>query len=296
MYDTTKPYIGKLLRLVEKCRGNIPASTDGIGTKGIYHWKQRTFRNAVIDSLAMNLNDLVVMRAKATGLNNHIMVPREDEEAILDIVKNISEECCRRNIKILSGETAVHDDMSGVEISMSIIGEYIGKKQENKFGIGDYLIGIKSSGLHSNGFTRVRKVFKNEFREDFTKPTIIYYDAVLELLGKFDVHGMVHVTGGAFTKIKPYLNGNDVLFSRKDGFARQDIFYVLYKKDIPDEEMYKTFNCGIGFLLSVNPNDAKQVLLDLQSQNLEARVVGKTVKGNNNVKIESMFSHKKVVF
>lgn len=296
MYDTTKPYAKKVLELVDKCKGNIPASTDGIGTKGIYHWNRRTFKSAVLDALAMNFNDMAVLRARVTGLHNHIILPEEDEEAILDIVKNISEECDKRNIKILSGETAIHNDAKGLEISMSVIGKYVGKKRKNNFEIGDVLVGIKSSGLHSNGFTRVREVFKDEFREDFTKPTIIYYDAILPIVKKFDVHGMTHVTGGAFTKIKQYLNGNDVLFSRKGGFVPQDIFYDLYLKGISDEEMYKTFNCGVGFVLSVNPDDAEEIIFDMGHKDLEARVIGEVIKGSNNIKIESMLSQKEVIF
>ena len=100
MYNTTKPYIPKILDLIKDCKKDIPASTDGIGTKGVYHWRQRTFRNAVLDALAMNLNDMAVIRAKATGLHNHIMIPQDDEEAILEIVDNLAEECRRRNILI----------------------------------------------------------------------------------------------------------------------------------------------------------------------------------------------------
>ena len=82
MYNTTKPYTDKILKIIERCRGKIPASTDGVGTKGIYHWQQKTFRNAVLDALAMNLNDMAVVKAKARGLHNHIMIPEDDEKAI----------------------------------------------------------------------------------------------------------------------------------------------------------------------------------------------------------------------
>lgn len=294
MYDTTKPYIPKILDLIKDCKGDIPASTDGIGTKGVYHWRQRTFRNAVLDSLAMNLNDMAVIRAKAIGLHNHIMIPQDDEEAILEIVDNLAEECRRRNILIYSGETAIHEqDMKGIEISISISGEYV-QQRKNKFELGDLLIGIKSSGLHSNGFTKIREIFRNEYKNEFVEPTVIYYDKILELIKQFDIRGMAHITGGAYTKLKKSLNGVDVGIE-KHNLKPQDIFYELYNRGIADEEMYKTFNCGVGFILSVQKEDPNKIIEYLKSD-FEADIIGKIVSGNGKIKINSMFSEEKIGF
>src|SRR3989344_1692916 len=293
MYNTTKPYTKKILELIKDCKADIPASTDGIGTKGIYHWKYRTFRNAVLDAMAMNLNDMAVLRAKVTGLHNHIILPEEDEEAILEIVGNIARECKRRDIKILSGETAIHNTLSELEISVSVIGEYV-QKRENKFERGNSLVGITSSGLHSNGFTKVREIFGETFRNEFIEPTKVYYDAVLDLIRRYDIPGLCHITGGAFTKIKQYLNSNDATISDKHILLPQQIFRDI-SKVISDEEMYKTFNCGIGFTLSVSPADEKDIIYDLENKGLIASVIGNVTKGNGNVKIDSMFTRNRIV-
>lgn len=294
MYNPTKPYASKILELISDCKGDIPASTDGIGTKGIYHWKQRTFRNAVLDAMAMNLNDLAVMRARATGLHNHIILPEEDEEAILEIIRNIAEECKNRNIKILSGETAIHDTLNELEISVSIIGEYCNERRDNKFIRGDSLVGIASSGLHSNGFTLVRKIFEDEFRREFVEPTLIYSGAVLDLNEGHNINGMCHITGGAFTKIKQYLNGSDAIIYNNHSLRPQQVFRDIAAK-IQDEKMYKTFNCGVGFVLSVSPESAENVVSQLRDDGLEADVIGEVIEGNGNVKIDSMFNQREVV-
>jgi len=293
MYNTTKPHIPKILNLIKDCKGNVPASTDGIGTKGIYHWRQRTFRNAVLDALAMNLNDMAVIRAKAIGLHNHIMIPQDDEEAILEIVDNLTEECRRRNILIYSGETSIHDNINGLEISISVSGEYV-QQRKNKFELGDLLIGIKSSGLHSNGFTKVREIFRNEYKNEFVEPTVIYYDKILELIKRFDIHGLSHITGGAYTKLKKSLDDIDVRIE-KHNLKPQDIFYELYNRGISDEEMYKTFNCGVGFILSVQREDSNKIIEYLKSD-FETDIIGKIVSGNGKVKINSMFSGEKIEF
>lgn len=295
MYDTTKPYTDRILELVQSCKRDIPASTDGIGTKGIYHWQQRTFRNAVLDALAMNLNDMAVLRAKAIGLHDHIMIPEDDDEAIYEIVRNLVEECKKRNIFLDSGETAIHNNIEGLEISVSIYGEYVGKRRKNKFYEGDSLIGIKSNGLHSNGFTKVREVFGEEYWEEFTRPTSIYYDVVIDLINQFDINGMVHVTGGAYTKLKPLLNNTDVMINNKHKLIPHEIFRELYERGVSDKEMYRTFNCGIGFVLSVK-NGLEGIVSRLNDSGFDAEQIGIVVPGTRKVKIESKFSQEEIIF
>jgi phosphoribosylaminoimidazole (AIR) synthetase len=160
MYDPTKPYKKDILELIkqtwetpyvsveEPMEGVYPIikkkfsylevdHTDGIGTKGVYHWHQKTFRNAALDALAMNLNDLALMRAIPYKLQNHILIPEDDKEAILEIVASLTEECKKRNIAITGGETSIHNNIDGLEISISISG-FIKNYKPNRFEIGEY--------------------------------------------------------------------------------------------------------------------------------------------------------------
>jgi phosphoribosylformylglycinamidine cyclo-ligase len=295
MYKTNKPYIEKILSLVKKTyTKNIrqPASSDGIGTKGFYHWQQKSFRNAVLDALAMNFNDMAVLRARICSLQDHIILSLDDEKIILEIVENLVDECKKRNIQIIAGETSIHNDFVGLEISVAVQGVYENYKKNN-FPVGDVLVGIRSSGLHSNGFTKVREVFKNEFRKEFIEPTLIYYDKILELNSKFNIHGMEHITGGAFARLKKFLNGSDIEI--ESSLKPHEIFNEIYSRGVSDYEMYKTFNCGIGFVLSVSDEDLKDIISDLNNSGFVAEIIGKVVKGNGQIKIKSAFSDELVV-
>jgi len=310
MYDPTKPYKKQILELikqtwetpyvfvkesiypiVEKKFSYLEVDhTDGIGTKGIYHWRQRTFRNAVIDALAMNLNDLALVRARPYKLQSHILVPEDDKNAILEIVETFAEECKKRDIVITGGETSVHDNIDGIEISVTVSG-FISRYKPNRFEIGDVLVGIRSNGLHSNGFTKVREVFGKEYRPEFVDPTRIYLDSILALDEKFDIHGMMHVTGGAYTKLKDLLHNADVKLKRNHELQPQPIFRDLHARGVSDEEMYKIFNCGVGFVLSVFPQDADKIISEL-----DADVIGEITSGTGKVKVESVFSNEEIEF
>ena len=295
MYDTTKPYTKNILSLIKptwKRKFPSSASVDGIGTKGIYHWEQRSFRNATLDALAMNLNDMGVMSSKVRTLQDHIMLPEDDEEAIIEIVQVLSKECKKRDIEINAGETSIHRNLDGLEIGISVQGDYLTTKR-NRFVRGDYLVGIGSNGLHSNGFTRVRELFGDEFRPEFIEPTFIYYDLILNLIAKREINGMVHVTGGAYTKLKNILEREDLVI--QESFHPQPIFYDIYKRGLSDEEMYKTFNCGIGFVLGVSEKDSRKVIAQSNNHGFKAEVIGRVIDGKGKVRIKSAFSGRKIV-
>ncbi len=306
MYNPIKPYGGRIYQAIKKTwqtpyitvsDGPYPIikkkfswpevdHTDGIGTKGIYHWQKSTWRNAVLDALAMNLNDLALARAVPYKLQNHIILPVEDER-ILKIIKALALECQKRKIAITGGENSFHGNAQGMDISMTVSG-FVKKNKPNEFRVGDTLIGFKSNGLHSNGFTLVRKVFGKKFRPDFVKPTQIYLDTILALDKVCDIRGMMHVTGGAFTKLKKLLKSGDVLIRRSHKIQPQQIFQEVYSFGTSEPEMYQTFNCGIGFIISVPKAQAGKIVSKVK----EADIIGEVVKGNSHIHIESAFSKK----
>ena len=311
MYNSTKPYRRQILDLIEKTwetpyvhvtKGIYPViirkyscheidHTDGIGTKGIYHWEHRTFRNAVLDALAMNLNDLALARAVPYKLQNHIFIPEDDKPAIIEIAEALTDECIKRKIAITGGETSIHNNLNGLEVSLTVSG-FIKSRRRNRFEIGDYLIGIKSNGLHSNGFTKVRELFHKEFREEFVEPTRIYFDEIDSLNERFHLNGMMHITGGAFTKLKDLLVEADLELRRNYMPEPQQIFKDLYNKGISDEEMYKIFNCGIGFILSVPKKETDKIMDKLK----DSYIIGDVVPGKRRIIIESAFSDKILEF
>ncbi len=306
MYNPTKPYKHQILKLIESTwntpyvrvrRGVYPLikrnftypevdHTDGIGTKGFYHWKAGSFRAAVIDALAMNLNDLALVRAIPYKLSNHITVPKEDER-VFKIVQAIATECRKRHIAMVGGESSFHNNLEGLDISMTVSGFVIDPKP-NMCRVGDVLIGLKSSGLHSNGLTKVRNLFGTTIRKEFTLPTAIYLDQILDLISTHTVHGMMHITGGAFTKLRDILGRADALISQPKVLSPQKIFRELYSKGLSNKTMYSTFNCGIGFVLSVPRSEISKILSRLSG----AAVIGEVVKGNGTIRITSAFDQK----
>lgn len=311
MYNPTKPYKNKIISLIRKTwhtpfisikEGIYPIirkkfdysevdHTDGIGTKGIYHWQKRAFKNAVLDALAMNLNDLAMARAIPYKLQNHIILPKDGHNAILKTLGYLSKECIKRKIAITGGETSIHNNSDGLDISMTVSG-FVIKPKPNQFRTGDLLIGIKSNGIHSNGFTRVREVFKSNYRPEFIVPTRIYLDQILELDNKIKMNGLMHITGGAFTKLKQVLPKNcDIVINRDHKLKPHKVFYELYKRGTGDEEMYKTFNCGVGFVFSTSPVNIKKIL-----PCKDMAVLGQIIPGKGKIKIESVFSNKIVIY
>jgi len=311
MYNPVKPYKHEILKSIERTwrtpyvevtRGVYPLikkksayakyaevdHTDGIGTKGFYHWKAGTFRAAVLDALAMNLNDLALVRAVPYKLSNHITAPVEDAR-VFKVVQAMVKECRKRRIAMVGGENSFHNTTDGLDISMTVSG-FVKKPKSNVCKVGDVLIGLKSSGLHSNGITTVRKVFKNKTRPEFTVPTKIYLDAVLKVCDKHQVNGMMHITGGAFTKLEDILKGTDAEIRHPRALKPQKIFFDLRKK-IPNKQMYSTFNCGIGFVLSVPKREVERVLRRLPA----SAVIGRVVKGTGKVRITSGFDGQAVV-
>lgn len=309
MYNPSKPYTEQILSLIKdtwrsphanvynggpyplvqpKFNSHLAAHTDGIGTKGMFHWKQRTFRNAVLDALAMNLNDLLLVRARPCFILDHIILPEDDKKAIVQIVEELSKECRQREIIIAGGETSIQNNLDGMDISISVIGYLKDKPKPNIFEPGDVLLGIQSDGLHSNGFTKVRELFPDSWkRTDFTCPTHFYTHQVEPMLGS--INAMAHITGGAFTKLKFMLAGDAII---RKTTLRQPIFDEIYAKGVSDEEMYRTFNCGIGFIMGVAPEKV-EILVKSWFKNCE--IIGEVVPGSGNVSIESVFSDKKIV-
>ncbi len=307
MYNPTKPYKHQILKLIESTwntpyvkvesglypvvtkKFSLPEiqHTDGIGTKGLYHWKHRTFRNAVVDALAMNLNDLAMAGALPYAIQNHIVLPKDDHKAILDIVKALAAECRERKIAMTGGEISIHSDAKGMDISITVSG-VLPRKLKNQCKVGDVLVGLASSGLHSNGITKVREVFGNRYRKELIEPTRIYLDEILTIFNKCKINGMMHITGGAFTKLKDILGKADAIITHPQKLQPQKIFHEMFARGLSNKTMYSTFNCGIGFILSVPRKEVKKILAHLQN----SAIIGKVVRGSGKVRITSAFDQK----
>ncbi|GAA0088252.1 phosphoribosylformylglycinamidine cyclo-ligase [Clostridium perfringens] len=279
----------------------LVSGTDGVGTKLDIACKKRKFDTVGIDCVAMCVNDILCHGAKPLFFLDYIACGKLEAEVSSDLVKGVAEGCIKSQCSLIGGETA---EMPGMykEGDYDIAGFAVGIVDKDKIingkdiKSGDKLIGIASSGVHSNGYSLIRKVFKN-LDEDFNEkaiweelltPTKIYVKPVLSLLEKFNIKGMAHVTGGGFYENLPRMLSKEGLsiVINKNSYEIPEIFKKLMELGVKEEEMYNTFNMGIGFVLCVEEDEVEEVLKELSKQGEKAFEIGYINAGGEGVCIK----------
>ena len=264
------------------------SGTDGVGTKLDIAFKMKKYDTVGIDCVAMSVNDILCSGVQTLFFLDYIACGGLDAEIAAELVKGVAEGCVDCGCALLGGETAempgFYDegkyDLAGFGVGIGSKGEII---TGEKIKAGDVLIGLSSTGVHSNGFSLVRKLVQN-FNEPFNDngnptvktigeallvPTRIYVRPVMEVLSKFrsSVHGMVHITGGGFyeniPRMYPKAKGNKkqlISIIDRSGWDIPPIFGELIKLGADLENVYNTFNMGIGFVLAVKASDADSIV------------------------------------
>ncbi|MGV1055159.1 phosphoribosylformylglycinamidine cyclo-ligase [Clostridium perfringens] len=279
----------------------LVSGTDGVGTKLDIACKKRKFDTVGIDCVAMCVNDILCHGAKPLFFLDYIACGKLEAEVSSDLVKGVAEGCIKSQCSLIGGETA---EMPGMykEGDYDIAGFAVGIVDKDKIingkdiKSGDKLIGIASSGVHSNGYSLIRKVFKNldeDFNgkaiwEELLTPTKIYVKPVLSLLEKFNIKGMAHVTGGGFYENLPRMLSEEGLsiVINKNSYEIPEIFKKLMELGVKEEEMYNTFNMGIGFVLCVEEDEVEEVLKELSKQGEKAFEIGYINAGGEGVCIK----------
>ncbi|EPB8178715.1 phosphoribosylformylglycinamidine cyclo-ligase [Clostridium perfringens] len=279
----------------------LVSGTDGVGTKLDIACKKRKFDTVGIDCVAMCVNDILCHGAKPLFFLDYIACGKLEAEVSSDLVKGVAEGCIKSQCSLIGGETA---EMPGMykEGDYDIAGFAVGIVDKDKIingkdiKAGDKLIGIASSGVHSNGYSLIRKVFKNldeDFNgkaiwEELLTPTKIYVKPVLSLLEKFNIKGMAHVTGGGFYENLPRMLSEEGLsiVINKNSYEIPEIFKKLMELGVKEEEMYNTFNMGIGFVLCVEEDEVEDVLKELSKQGEKAFEIGYINAGGEGVCIK----------
>ena len=279
----------------------LVSGTDGVGTKLDIACKKRKFDTVGIDCVAMCVNDILCHGAKPLFFLDYIACGKLEAEVSSDLVKGVAEGCIESQCSLIGGETA---EMPGMykEGDYDIAGFAVGIVDKDKIingkdiKSGDKLIGIASSGVHSNGYSLIRKVFKNLYEdfngkaiwEELLTPTKIYVKPVLSLLEKFNIKGMAHVTGGGFYENLPRMLSKEGLsiVINKNSYEIPEIFKKLMELGVKEEEMYNTFNMGIGFVLCVEEDEVEEVLKELSKQGEKAFEIGYINAGGEGVCIK----------
>jgi len=277
----------------------IVACTDGVGTKIEIANTLNKFDTIGIDLVAMSVNDLIVQGAKPLLFLDYISINKIDLTKLKSIIKGIVNGCKQSMCELVGGETA---EMPGTyekgkfDIAGFAVG-VVGKNKillKNKIKKNDLVLAIPSSGLHSNGFSLVRyllnkkkiNIKKNSFlKSELLKPTKIYVKEVLKLIDKNLINGCANITGGGLAdNIKRVIPDNLVAEINLNEVKALKIFKWLNKNGISDNEMLKTFNCGVGFCLIISPKKYKSVKKKF-TKKFKPYIIGKISIGKNKVKL-----------
>ena len=276
----------------------LVSGTDGVGTKLELAFKTKKYDTVGIDCVAMCVNDILCHGAKPLFFLDYIACGKLEAEVASDLVKGVSDGCVMSECALVGGETA---EMPGFykEGEYDIAGFAVGIVDKDKIingkniKPGDKLIGIASSGVHSNGFSLVRKLY-TDLNEEFNgeevwktliTPTKIYVKPILNLIEKFEIKGMSHITGGGFIENVPRMfNGSELTAEiRKDSYPLPAIFEDMINKGVSRDHMYNTFNMGIGFVLCVDEKDVDSVIKELYELGEKAYEIGVVTAGGEGV-------------
>jgi phosphoribosylformylglycinamidine cyclo-ligase len=271
----------------------LVSGTDGVGTKLKLAIDSGLHDTIGIDLVAMCVNDVLVQGAEPLFFLDYFATGKLDVATAGRVIAGIAEGCRQAGCALVGGETAEMPGMYAAK-DYDLAGFNVGVVEKSKIldgskvKVGDALIGIASSGPHSNGYSLIRKILEvsgtrleadfngKSFAETLLTPTRIYVKPVLKLLAALDVHALAHITGGGLPGNVPRVlpeNTRAVLDSKR--WQRPAIFDWLQKAgNVADDEMYRTFNCGLGMVIAVAPKDAEACVRLLNDAGEQAMIVG----------------------
>lgn len=286
----------------------LVSGTDGVGTKLMIAFEADKHDTIGIDAVAMCVNDVLVQGALPMFFLDYIAVGKNHPQVIEQIVKGVADGCVQAECALIGGETAEMPDMYD-EHHYDLAGFCVGAVDRSrlldgqKIAAGDVLIGLPSSGCHSNGFSLIRKVLLKDAKldlqatfeelggktlaEELLTPTRIYVKAIKHLLDKVDIKGMSHITGGGFYENVPRMMTDGLTAQiHLDSFPRLPIFDLIQKTgNIPERDMYNTFNMGIGMVLALPAAQAALALEILSAAGETAYQIGEVISGEDGVKL-----------
>ena len=284
----------------------LVSGTDGVGTKQRIAQLMDKHDTVGIDCVAMCVNDIICCGAKPLFFLDYIAIGKNEPEKVASLVAGVAEGCVQAGCALIGGETAEHPgtmsaedyDLAGFSVGVVDKAKILDPKSVQP---GDVLLALPSSGVHSNGYSLVRKVFDVEHAdlgrfvpelgkslgEALLTPTRIYVKPVLAALEAAEVHALSHITGGGFYENIPR-SLPEGLCARIDKAAiRSPAIFALIRKlgNIPERDMFNTFNMGVGMSMAVSPATADRALELLRAQGVEAYVMGEIIRGEERIRL-----------
>jgi phosphoribosylformylglycinamidine cyclo-ligase len=287
---------GHYAGLIEIDSKMLALHSDGVGTKVIIAQIMDSFDTVGIDCIAMNVNDIICVGAQPIAFIDYIALKHLNGNLIYELVKGLIKGAKQSEMPIVGGETAILPDLfSGTgKNAFDLAGMVLGMTSKSrlvlgdKIRVGDVILGIESSGLHSNGYSLARKILLSKYSieekpkyltrplgEELLIPTRIYVKPVMEILERqtIDVSGFAHITGGSFTKLSRL--SRTVRFNLNHLPIAKGIFkQIQLDGRVNSKEMYKTFNMGIGFCVVMRKNSLDRVIRIFERHKMKCRQIG----------------------
>ena len=286
--DFVLPIKGHYAGLFKVGTQTLAMHCDGVGSKILVAEEVGKFDTVGIDCVAMNANDIVCVGAKPLVLVDYLALAKEDAALVSEIIRGLQKGAGEAGCAIIGGETAILPDMiKGGKKPFDLAATCVGVVEGDvitgeKMKVGDVVVGLESSGIHSNGYTLARRMLDTKkWGKAMLKPTRIYVKPVLEMLSSCRIHGLAHITGGAYSKLARIGAYGKVGFLLDAMPKTAGVMAELEKKVGNDYEFYRTFNAGIGMCVVCPKGDAAKVIGIAKKYGIVAKIIGSIVEGND---------------
>ncbi|MEW6722780.1 MAG: phosphoribosylformylglycinamidine cyclo-ligase [Candidatus Micrarchaeota archaeon] len=277
-YGEPLPVFGHYGGLFKCGEETLVMHTDGVGTKLLLAQDMGKYDTVGIDAIAMSVNDILCVGAEPLVGVDYIALAKEDDELVSELMEGLVKGAEESGCAIIGGETAVVPDIikggsKPFDLAFTVVGRVKKLILGNEIKKGDVIVGLESSGLHSNGYTLARRALdQKEWGEEMLRPTRIYASTVLEAIGACDVHGIAHITGGGFSKMTRL---NKEVGYRLDKLPEpRPIFRALMEKVGNAPDMHQTFNMGVGMAIVLPEDRADTVINIAKKHNVEGSIIG----------------------
>jgi phosphoribosylformylglycinamidine cyclo-ligase len=290
--------IGHYAGLIDMGSGKALAlHADGVGTKIMVAEIMNKFDTVGIDCIAMNVNDLICMGAEPVVIVDYLAIGKLDERVVSEIARGLVKGAKEAGVAIVGGETALMPDViKGTDLSAMSLGIVDADKviTGEKMQEGDVVIGLESSGIHSNGLTLARKLLLSKYGvhdtplglggrtigQELLEPTRIYVKPIMEILKCCEVRGLAHITGGGFSKLMRLGDLAGLGFDLNRMPDPKPIFRLIQSLgNVSWREMYRTFNMGIGFCIICDKKEFPEIKNVCGRHGIACGIIGKTIKG-----------------
>ncbi len=285
---------GHYAGIVEIPGGKLLAThTDGVGTKVVIANMMKKYNTIGIDCVAMNVNDIICIGATPVSFVDYIAANKNDQRIFKRIVEGLVTGAKRSSMPIVGGETAIMPDViEGKGFAFDLAGMVVGLVERkdvvlgDKIRTGDTIIGANSTGIHSNGYSLARKALLTKYSvkdkvkgvgtvgDALLRPTEIYVNPVLEMVQKCKINGLAHITGGAFTKL---LRLKEIGYQIDSLPKIPPIMGLVEEQGVKPEEMYKTFNMGVGFCVIAPKNQAEKIKSIFKKHKISSQEIGQII-------------------